>query len=55
MTADPKFGFVLAAYIVAAIVIVGMIAATVADYLGLKKKLGSLAARTGRLADDRDK
>jgi heme exporter protein CcmD len=52
MTADPNFGFVVAAYAVALIVIGGMILATIADYLSLKKSLARLAARAGSAIDD---
>ncbi|MGH6817499.1 MAG: heme exporter protein CcmD [Methylovirgula sp.] len=51
MTTDPHTGFVVAAYLVALVVIAGMIAATLADYTGLKKRLERLAARTGRGLD----
>lgn len=51
---DPNSGFVIAAYIVALVVIGGMIVATIADYAGLRKCLEKLAARTGRAIDERD-
>lgn len=51
--ADANAGFVIAAYLVAFIVIAGMIIATVADYLGLKKTLARLAERATN-ADHRD-
>jgi len=51
---DPNSGFVIAAYIVALVVIAGMIVATIADYASLKKSLAKLAARTGRHVGDRD-
>jgi heme exporter protein CcmD len=51
MTADPHFGFVVAAYLAALVVIAGMIVATLADYASLKKRLERLAARTGRRLD----
>ncbi len=47
-------GFVLAAYLVAFVVISGMIVGTVADYLGLKKLLARLADRSARPIADRD-
>jgi heme exporter protein CcmD len=55
MTADPNFGFVLAAYLVALVVLTGMIVATLADYAGLKKRLERLAARAGGGLDDGQK
>jgi heme exporter protein CcmD len=51
---DPNSGFVIAAYIVALVVIGGMIVATIADYAGLRKSLDKLAARTGCAIDERD-
>jgi heme exporter protein CcmD len=51
---DPNSGFVIAAYIVALLVLTGMIVATFADYASLRKSLERLAARTGRAIDDRD-
>ncbi len=51
---DPNSGFVIAAYVVALVVLVGMIVATLADYASLKKSLAKLAARTGCPIDDRD-
>jgi heme exporter protein CcmD len=55
MTADPNFGFVFAAYLVALVVLAGMVVATLADYAGLKKRLDRLAMRTGRGLDDEQK
>ncbi len=51
---DHNSGFVIAAYIVALVVIVGMIVATLTDYASLKKSLAKLAARTKRPIDDRN-
>jgi heme exporter protein CcmD len=51
MTADPNSGFVVVAYLVALVVIAGMIVATLVDYAGLKKRLERLAARTERGLD----
>jgi heme exporter protein CcmD len=51
---DPNSSFVVAAYIVALVVLAGMIVATIADYASLKKSLAKLAARTGRAIDERD-
>ncbi|HLH11766.1 MAG TPA: heme exporter protein CcmD [Methylovirgula sp.] len=55
MMRDPNFGFVLAAYCVAAFVVIGMIAGTLLDYAALKKSLARLSARTGRAVDDGQK
>jgi heme exporter protein CcmD len=54
MNTDPNSGFVLAAYLVAFVVLTGMIVATVADYLGLKKNLARLAERAGPPFGGRD-
>ena len=51
---DPNSGFVIAAYIVALVVLAGMIVATIADYASLKKSLAKLAARSGHAIDERD-
>lgn len=51
---DPNSGFVIAAYIVALVVIAGMIIATLADYASLKKSLAKLAARASRAIDEQD-
>ncbi len=51
---DPNSSFVIAAYIVALVVIGGMIVATIADYASLRKSLEKFAARTGRAIDERD-
>jgi heme exporter protein CcmD len=51
---DLNSGFVIAAYIVALVIIAGMIVATIADYASLRKSLAKLAARTGRAIDERD-
>lgn len=48
MSNDPFFGFILAAYSVAFIVIATMIVATLVDYRTLKRTLARLSARTGR-------
>ncbi len=48
MNSDPFFGYILAAYLVAFIVITTMIVATVIDYRTLKRMLSRLSARTGR-------
>lgn len=52
MTADPNFGYVVAAYCAALAVVGGMILATLADYRSLKRRLAKLSARTGRGIDD---
>jgi heme exporter protein CcmD len=51
---DPNSSFVIAAYVVALVVIAGMIIATIADYTSLKKRLAKLVARTGGAIDERD-
>jgi heme exporter protein CcmD len=47
MTADPHFGFIVAAYLAGILVIGGMIIWTIVDYATLKKTLARLAAKTG--------
>lgn len=42
---DPHTGFIVAAYAVAALVILGMTVAIVADYRGLKKALARFGAQ----------
>jgi Heme exporter protein D (CcmD). len=42
---ESHIGFIVAAYVVAAVVILSMIAATVRDYRSLKKSLGRFGAR----------
>jgi heme exporter protein CcmD len=50
---DANAGFVIAAYLVAFVVIAGMIIGTVADYRGLKRALARLAERAGDAPDAR--
>ncbi len=52
MTDDPYFGFIFAAYAVAATVITGMTIVTLFDYRSLRQALERLSARTGRSAED---
>ena len=42
---DPHTGFIVAAYVVAAVVIVSMIVAIVSDYRGLKRSLRTFGSR----------
>lgn len=54
MEHDPHTGFILAAYAIAAVVIVAMIVAIVSDYWSLKrglKRFGASGTREGREAD----
>ena len=48
MTDAPHFGFVLAAYAIAAAVILGMIAAVAADYRAQSRALRRLEEARGR-------
>lgn len=52
MTGDPYFGFIFAAYAVAATVITAMIVLTLFDYRSLRRALDRLTVRTGRAAED---
>lgn len=52
MNNDPYFGFIFAAYAVAATVIATMIIVTLFDYRSLRQALDRLSARTGRSAED---
>jgi heme exporter protein CcmD len=45
---DPHIGFVVAAYAIAAIVLVGMVVAVLADYRALRKALRRLESDDGR-------
>jgi heme exporter protein CcmD len=47
MSHDPHFGFVIAAYALAFVVIGGMIGAVLIDYMRLKRALSLLAAPEG--------
>ncbi|VFU08693.1 heme exporter protein CcmD [Methylocella tundrae] len=53
MTADPHFGFIVAAYGVGFVVIAGMIFAILRDYFTLKRALSRFPQRGER--DDRTK
>ena len=48
MIGAPHFGFVVAAYAIAALVIVGMIAAVLADYRAQSRALSRLEAARSR-------
>jgi heme exporter protein CcmD len=52
MNNDPYFGFIFAAYAVAATVIVAMIVVTLLDYRSLRRALDRLSVRTGRSTED---
>ena len=43
MSHDPHFGFVIAAYALALVIVTGMITTILADYMRLKKALSSLS------------
>ena len=45
---DPHIGFVIAAYAVAAIVLVGMVVAVFADYRAQRRTLKRLESRDGQ-------
>jgi heme exporter protein CcmD len=51
MDHDPHTGFILAAYTIAAVVIVSMIVAIVSDYWSLKRSLKRFGARGAHEAD----
>lgn len=46
MSHDPHFGFVVAAYSLAFVIVTGMIVTIFADYIRLKRALASLARAT---------
>ena len=46
MSHDPHFGFVVAAYALAFVIVTGMIVTIFADYMRLKQALASLARGT---------
>jgi hypothetical protein len=48
MSHDPNFGFVIAAYALALVIVGGMVVTIVADYVNLKQALGSLSRATGQ-------
>lgn len=48
MTADPNFGFVIAAYAIALVIVAGMIFAIARDYSALKRELARFPARERR-------
>lgn len=43
MSLDPHFGFVVAAYVLAFVIVAGMILTILADYMRLKQSLASLS------------
>ncbi len=51
MSSTDHFGFILAAYIAAVVVVGTMIVMTVTDYASLKKRLAQLTRRAGADAD----
>jgi hypothetical protein len=51
MSHDPNFGFVVAAYALAFVIVTGMIVTIVADYIRLKQALSSLSRGTGKDSD----
>jgi heme exporter protein CcmD len=46
MSHDPHLGFVVAAYALAFVIVTGMLATILADYMRLKKALASLSRET---------
>ncbi len=48
MTADPHFGFVVAAYAIAFVIVAAMIFAIARDYYALKRELAQFPARERR-------
>ncbi len=51
---DPHTGFIVAAYAGAAVVLIGMIAATILDHRALRKALARVGALIGHETDTRD-
>ncbi len=51
MSHDPRFGFVVAAYALAFVIVAGMIVTILADYMRLKQALWSLSRETGQDPD----
>lgn len=51
MSSDPHFGFILSAYLVASIVVAGMIFAVLFDRWTLTRALKRLEAKTDALGD----
>jgi heme exporter protein CcmD len=51
MSHDPHFGFVVAAYALAFVIVAGMIVTILADYIRLKQALWSLSRGTPRDPD----
>lgn len=52
MTADPHFGFIIAAYAIAFIIIAAMVFSILSDYFGLKRALARFPARRQRGEDE---
>ncbi|MGH6811755.1 MAG: heme exporter protein CcmD [Methylocella sp.] len=53
MSHDPHFGFVVAAYALAFVIVAGMIVTILADYMRLKQALSSLSRGTSQDSDIR--
>jgi heme exporter protein CcmD len=51
MSRDPHFGFVIAAYVFAFVIVAGMIVTILADYMRLKQALSSLSRGTRQEPD----
>ena len=51
MSHDPHFGFVVAAYAFAFVILAGMIVTILADYIRLKQALSSLSRTTNQIPD----
>ncbi|WOJ90554.1 heme exporter protein CcmD [Methylocapsa polymorpha] len=52
MSSDPNFGFVIAAYALAFVIVAGMTLLILRDYLNLKRELSRFAARTAGESSD---
>jgi heme exporter protein D len=52
LSADPNFGFVVAAYIIGFVVLGGMILSVVTDYVSLKRALSKFPARSDTRGSD---
>ena len=51
MSHDPHFGFVVAAYAIAFVIVAGMIVTILADYMRLKQALSALSRGTRQNPD----
>jgi hypothetical protein len=52
LSADPNFGFVIAAYLIGFLVLGGMILSVIYDYLSLRRALSKFPARSETQGSD---